>query len=370
MAVWMDSSRENPKPCRENDLGKFELVARDGCARVGKLHTSHGILETPALLPVINPNIRTIEPREMWDRYGIQGLITNSYIIWKHDDLKNHAVNKGVHDLLDFPGVIMTDSGTFQSYVYGDVEVGVEEIVEFQRSIGVDIATMLDVFSRPDMTEDEVQQAVRTTIQRCETSLEAAEKIMLNGPIQGGTFRDLRKQSAREMGRFDFAIHPIGGIVPIMEKHQYKDLVKIMLATIGELPPERPRHMFGCGHPMLFSILIALGADLFDSAAYALFARDDRLLSPQGTYRLDDLHAWPELVPCIVNWTPENVRALDADERTSLLARYNLEVTLAELSRCKQAVHDGTIWQLAEQRSHQHPALREAFLWLTPRPFP
>ena len=370
MAVWMDSSRENPKPCRENDLGKFELVARDGCARVGKLHTSHGILETPALLPVINPNIRTIEPREMWDRYGIQGLITNSYIIWKHDDLKNHAVNKGVHDLLDFPGVIMTDSGTFQSYVYGDVEVGVEEIVEFQRSIGVDIATMLDVFSRPDMTEDEVQQAVRTTIQRCETSLEAAEKIMLNGPIQGGTFRDLRKQSACEMGRFDFAIHPIGGIVPIMEKHQYKDLVKIMLATIGELPPERPRHMFGCGHPMLFSILIALGADLFDSAAYALFARDDRLLSPQGTYRLNDLHAWPELVPCIVNWTPENVRALDDDERTSLLARYNLEVTLAELSRCKQAVHDGTIWQLAEQRSHQHPALREAFLWLTTRPFP
>ena len=155
-----------------------------------------------------------------------------------------------------------------------------------------------------------------------------------------------------------------------MEKHQYKDLVKIMLATIGELPPERPRHMFGCGHPMLFSILIALGADLFDSAAYALFARDDRLLSPQGTYRLNDLHAWPELVPCIVNWTPENVRALDADERTSLLARYNLEVTLAELSRCKQAVHDGTIWQLAEQRSHQHPALREAFLWLTTRPFP
>ena len=370
MAVWMDSSRENPKPCRENDLGKFELVARDGCARVGKLHTSHGILETPALLPVINPNIRTIEPREMWDRYGIQGLITNSYIIWKHDDLKNHAVNKGVHDLLDFPGVIMTDSGTFQSYVYGDVEVGVEEIVEFQRSIGVDIATMLDVFSRPDMTEDEVQQAVRTTIQRCEISLEAAEKIMLNGPIQGGTFRDLRKQSAREMGRFDFAIHPIGGIVPIMEKHQYKDLVKIMLATIGELPPERPRHMFGCGHPMLFSILIALGADLFDSAAYALFARDDRLLSPQGTYRLNDLHAWPELVPCIVNWTPENVRALDDDERTSLLARYNLEVTLAELSRCKQAVHDGTIWQLAEQRSHQHPSLREAFLWLTTRPFP
>ena len=76
------------------------------------------------------------------------------------------------------------------------------------------------------------------------------------------------------------------------------------------------------------------------------------------------------MVPCVVNWTPEAVRKLEKDERTNLLARYNLEVTLAELSRCKQAVHEGTIWQLAEQRSHQHPSLREAFLWLTTRPFP
>ena len=369
MAAWMDGARDDPKPCKESDRGKFEIVARDGRARIGKLHTAHGVLETPALLPVINPNIRTIEPREMWDRYGIQGLITNSYIIWKHDDLKQHALEKGVHDLINFPGVIMTDSGTFQSYVYGDVEVGVEEIVEFQRSIGVDIATMLDVFSRPDMSEDEVLQAVQTTIDRCESSILAAQDTMLNGPIQGGTHRHLRKQSAQGMGQFDFAVHPIGGIVPIMEQHRYKDLAKIMLAAIGELPPERPRHMFGCGHPMLFSMLIALGADLFDSAAYALFARDDRLLSPQGTYKLNDLHAWPELLPCVVNWTPEEVRKLKQEKRTELLARYNLEVTLAELSRCKQAVHDGTIWQLAEHRSHQHPALREAFLWLTTRPF-
>ena len=151
MPAWSDDKRDDPQPCRDADQGKFETTVRDGRARIGRIHTQHGVLETPALLPVINPNIRTIEPREMWDRYGIQGLITNSYIIWKHDDLKQHAVTKGVHDLLNFPGVVMTDSGTFQSYMYGDVEVGVEEIVEFQRLIGVDIATMLDVFSRPDI---------------------------------------------------------------------------------------------------------------------------------------------------------------------------------------------------------------------------
>ena len=191
MAAWMDGARDDPEPCKESDRGKFEVVARDGRARIGKIHTAHGILETPALLPVINPNIRTIEPREMWDRYGIQGLITNSYIIWKHDDLKQHALEKGVHDLINFPGVIMTDSGTFQSYVYGDVEVGVDEIVAFQRSIGVDIATMLDVFSRPDMNATEVEHAVRETEARAAQSIKAAENTMLNLRGATGTPRDL-----------------------------------------------------------------------------------------------------------------------------------------------------------------------------------
>jgi 7-cyano-7-deazaguanine tRNA-ribosyltransferase len=97
------------------------------------------------LLPVVNPNLRTIEPREMWERYGVEALITNSYVIWKHDDLREQALADGIHNLLDFPGVVVTDSGAFQSYVYGDVEVGAEEIVAFQRDIGVDIGQPLRV---------------------------------------------------------------------------------------------------------------------------------------------------------------------------------------------------------------------------------
>ena len=78
MGAWNEGRRDDPKPCREQDIGLFEITARDGRARLGRLHTEHGVLETPALLPVINPNIRTIEPREMWDRYGIGALITNA----------------------------------------------------------------------------------------------------------------------------------------------------------------------------------------------------------------------------------------------------------------------------------------------------
>jgi len=368
MPVWSNEPRPNPNPCKEGDEGLFEITNRDGRARLGKLHTKHGILETPTLLPVINPNIRTIEPREMWDRYGIGALITNSYIIWKHDSLKEKAIADGVHELIDYPGVIMTDSGTFQSYIYGDVEVGVEEIVEFQRSIGVDIATMLDVFSRPDMKHSEVKSAVDETIERSPVSVEKSQDTMLNGPIQGGLFPDLRRKSASEMAKFDFSVHPIGGIVPVMEQQRYREYAKIMLSTLPFLPSNRPVHMFGCGHPMLFPMSIALGADLFDSAAYALFARDGRILSPWGTEKLEGLMEWPIMMPCISGVTPELVRKMPKDERMKLLAKYNLEITLAELARCRQAVRDGNIWRLVEQRSHQHPALRDAFLWLSTNP--
>ena len=365
---WQDGRRKDPKSCREKDNGRFEIIARDGQARLGKLHTAHGILETPCLLPVINPNIRTIEPREMWDKYGIQALITNSYVIWKHESLKEKALEEGVHSLIDFPGVIMTDSGTFQSYVYGDVEVGVEEIVKFQKDIGVDIATMLDIFTRPDMTYSQVERAVDETVERGQISIDMAGDVMLNGPIQGGLFPDLRVKSSIAMSGLNFSIHPIGGIVPIMEQQKYRDLAKIMLACKSNLAPNRPVHMFGCGHPMLFPMLVAMGADLFDSAAYVLFARDGRILTPWGTERISDIEEWPILMPAITNYSPAEVRVMDKQERTILLSKYNLEVTLQEMSRCRQAVRDGTIWRLAERRSHEHPALREAFLWIVTNP--
>ena len=365
---WHDGTRENPKPCREKDEGKFEITIRDGQARLGKLHTKHGIVETPCLLPVINPNIRTIEPREMWDKYGIQALITNSYVIWKHDKLKNVALENGVHSLMDYPGMIMTDSGTFQSYVYGDVEVGVEEIVQFQKDIGVDVATMLDVFTRPDMKFSEVERAVIETIDRGKISVDTADEMMLNGPIQGGLYPDLRAKSAKGMSELGFSVHPIGGIVPIMEQQKYKDLAKIMFACKSNLAPNRPVHMFGCGHPMLFPMLIAMGADLFDSAAYVLFARDGRILTPWGTEKIAELEEWPILMPSITHFSPADVRKMNKEERTILLSKYNLEITLQEISRCRQAIRDGTIWRLAERRSHEHPALREAFLWLTTNP--
>ena len=362
--------RPDPVPCRPQDLGKFEILQRDGSAKIGRLHTKHGMLNTPMLLPVVNPNIRTIEPREMWDKYRVEGLITNSYVMWKHDDLSKFALENGVHELINFPGVIVTDSGTFQSYVYGDVEVGVKEIVEFQRDIGVDIGTMLDVFGRPDMSREELTSVVEVTAERAPISLEiAGEDLLLNGPIQGGLHDDLRALAGEVMGDIQgdhrgFTVHPIGGIVPLMENQKYRELFQILLSAKSTLPPNRPIHLFGCGHPLLFPMSIALGVDIFDSAAYALFARGGRLLTPTGTVRLEEIKEWPHQSSELFDWTPDEVRGLGPKEREKILARHNLEVTQSELARCREAIRNGKIWHLAEERSHSSAQLREAFLWV------
>ena len=95
---------------------------------------------------------------------------------------------------------------------------------------------------------------------------------------------------------------------------------------------------------MLFPMCIALGADPFDSAAYVLFARDDRLLTPEGTVRLKGIEHWPATTEVVNGRTVAEVRALPKADRERLLSLVNLEWTMAELERCRQAVRDGTIW--------------------------
>jgi len=149
-----------------------------------------------------------------------------------------------------------------------------------------------------------------------------------------------------------------------MEKQRYRELFEILLAVRSTTPSDRPVHLFGCGHPMLFPMAIALGADLFDSAAYAIFARDDRILSPHGTFKLEGLSEWPIHSMSLFGHTPEQVREMGAEERSTLLAHHNLEITQAELARCREAIRDNSIWQLAERRSHASPHLRDAFEWV------
>ncbi|OYT48613.1 hypothetical protein B6U79_02845, partial [Candidatus Bathyarchaeota archaeon ex4484_231] len=93
-------------------MAEFEVHERDLLGRIGKLKTKSGTVETPAFLPVINIAKQTVSPKELWDNYGCRMLITNAYLIKKNQE--ETAKKEGIHRVLDFPGVVMTDSGAYQ----------------------------------------------------------------------------------------------------------------------------------------------------------------------------------------------------------------------------------------------------------------
>ena len=339
--------------------GKMEIIHRDGLARIGRFTTLHGKVETPTILPVVNPNLLVIPPKEM-KKFGAQAIITNSYIIRRSASLKEKALKDGLHSLMDFDGPIMTDSGTFQSYVYGDVEYTNKEIVEFQRSIGSDITTILDIFSKPDDTYDQAKNAVMETYRRIE-EIPDHSGPMLAGPIQGSVYPDLRKQSAELMGGSRADYLPIGGVVPLLENYNYETLVDIIVNARINTNLGKPIHLFGGGHPMFLAMAVYLGVDLFDSASYVKYARDGRLLYPEGSRDITKIRDFPYWSPLFGKYSPGEVNRLEKGEKTELLSRHNLAALFMELEETKERIHEETLFNYIQEKSRAHPYLYRAF---------
>jgi len=338
----------------------FEIRDRDLLARIGRLETKGGVIETPLLLPVINPTVQLITPRTIQEEFGCRALITNAYIVKKH--FKDEAVKKGIHGFLDFNGVVMTDSGAYQILVYGDVGVTSEEIVQYQEEINADIATILDVPTGWTISKQQAQSTVNETLRRARelTKIKTRDDIAWVGPVQGGQHLDLVARSARKIGKLPFQIHALGSPTPVMEQYLFDVLVNMILTAKRNLPLERPLHLFGAGHPFMFALAVALGCDLFDSAAYAIYAREDRYMTEYGTTRLDELEYFPCPCPACNKNNPQSVTAMPRIERQKMLAQHNLHASFSELRRIKQAIMEGRLWEHLELRAHGHPALLKA----------
>jgi 7-cyano-7-deazaguanine tRNA-ribosyltransferase len=338
----------------------FEIAERDLMARIGRFKTKSGVVETPLLLPVINPNVQTVLPKTLEEEFGCRALITNAYIIQKK--FKEAASEKGLHDFLNFKGVIMTDSGAYQLLIYKGVETSPEEIVHFQETIDTDIATILDIPTGWGVSKKYARHTVNETIKRAKKleKMKTRDDISWVGPVQGGQYLDLVAKSAKEMAKLPFQIHALGSPTPVMEQYKFDTLVDMIVTAKMNLPPDRPLHLFGAGHPFMFALAVALGCDLFDSAAYALFAREDRYLTESGTTRLDEMEYFPCSCPVCNKRDPENVRALPKEDRQKLLAEHNLHVSFCELRRIKQAITEGRLWEHLEMRAHGHPSLLQA----------
>ncbi|WP_134671378.1 tRNA guanosine(15) transglycosylase TgtA [Halorussus marinus] len=346
----------------------FEIRDQDGLGRIGELAVPRAdvTVETPALLPVINPHLRTVEPSRLRSEFGAEILITNSYIFYGSDDYRQRALDEGLHEVLGFDGAIMTDSGSFQLAEYGEIDVTTPEILRFQREVGSDIGTPVDVPTPPDAPREQADEELATTQER----LEVAEgvdvgEMLVNAPVQGSTYPDLRERAGRHVAATDLDVFPVGAVVPLMNDYRYADMVDVIAGAKRGLGRDAPVHLFGAGHPMMFALAVAMGCDLFDSAAYALYARDDRYLTVRGTEHLDDLEYFPCSCPVCADHEPADLRALGDRDRERLLAEHNLHVTFEEIRTIKQALRAGDLLELVETRARAHPAMLDGYRALT-----
>ncbi|MDD1674509.1 MAG: tRNA guanosine(15) transglycosylase TgtA [Methanomicrobiales archaeon] len=331
----------------------FEVQDKDIMGRCGKLRINGRILHTPALLPVVNPNKPTIPVQDLAAMH-VEGIITNAYILTR-SIFRERALAEGIHNLLSYNGIIMTDSGSYQLSLYGDVTLTNTETILFQQGIGSDILVPLDIPTSPAADRSQAVRELGITMARIREGKGLAGPGQLAAPVQGGIFPDLREQAAEEISSLGFTYAPIGAVVPLMEGYRYRDLVAVVMAAKGGLSPSCCVHLFGAGHPAMFALAVAMGCDIFDSAAYALYAEDGRYLTVHGSYRLHELTTLP--CPCAVCRQHTPAELASSEMRTTLLARHNLAVTLAEMDRIRHAVREGTLWELVDERCRSHPRL-------------
>jgi len=334
----------------------IEILHKDLLARIARFQTKTATVETPAFVPVVHPTKELISPQRMYDEFGCRIIITNAYLLLKAN------LEGSIHDHLSYPGAIMTDSGAYQLLIYGDVDTNPTQIIKFQEKIGSDIAVILDVPTGGFATYEEAQETVTETLRRARDAIShrITSGTLWVGPIQGGTYPELVKKSAQEISKLDYPILAIGSPTQLMEQYQYDKLVDLIMAAKCNIPTDKPVHLFGAGHPMIFPLIVALGCDLFDSAAYALFAQQDRILTPEGTYRLKELHEQFCICPTCNKYTISEMKQLPKKERIQVLAEHNLRVCQHEITRIKQAIYEGRLWRLIESRLNSHPALVNA----------
>ncbi len=341
----------------------FEIVDLDALGRIGKLIVNRKEVITPCFFPVVHP-IKNIISASSLKNIGAQCLFTNAYIMYQNETLREKVLKEGIHHHLDFDGLIATDSGAFQQYMYKNrIGINADTIEKFQEDICSDFPVILDIPVQLDDSYDKAKEKVIITINRAKDNIKRRtnENCHWFGPIHGGKFFDLLKTSAIEMSKLDFDIYAIGGLVKAFLKYKFYLAIQILLTVKKNIIPNKPIHMFGLGLPQFFSLAVACGCDLMDSAAYVLYARENRYFTlSTGTKNLKELEEFPCHCPVCSKYTPKEVKKFEEKLRIELVARHNLYLSFSELRTVRQAIREGNLWELVEQRIRNHPALVEA----------
>lgn len=349
---------------------RFEVLATSGRARVGRLHTRHGVVETPTFMPVGTAGtVKALHPDEV-AATGARLLIANTYHLWLRPGPELVAEAGGLHRFMRWPFAIATDSGGFQAFSLAQrVKVSEdgfdfashldgsrrrltpEESMRVQGLLGSDIALQLDVCAPAGVGRAELVAAVERTTRWAERCLAArAPGQALFGIIQGGVDVELRLAHAEALGRLPLDGLALGGF-------SVGEAPAAMYATLDRVvpfvDPARPRYLMGVGTPADLVRGMAAGVDVFDCVLPTRNARNGqafvaggRLTLKNARYRTDP-RPLDEACGCPVcrqGFSRAYIRHLFvAGEILAhrLLSQHNLHHYASLMASARQAIHDG-----------------------------
>ena len=280
----------------------FEVLARSGHARSGRLHTPHGVVETPAFMPVGTLGaVKGMTPQEL-EAAGASIMLANLYHLALRPGIDVVETLGGIHRFTGWHGPILTDSGGFQVWSLGGLRTvdagGVtfrshldgsplrftpEGVVSFQERMGVDIAMMLDECPPWPVEKAAAAASWERTLHWARRARAAWREgdTALFGIVQGSAYRDLRERAAAELGGLDFPGYAIGG-VSVGEPEPGA----VVAWTAPLLPADKPRYLMGVGYPADIIHAVAQGVDLFDCVLPARNARHGVLFTREGVLRI------------------------------------------------------------------------------------
>ena len=279
-------------------------TCRDTGARIGRLHTPHGTIDTPIFMPVGTlATVKTMSPEELVE-LGSQIILSNTYHLWLRpgEDIVKEA--GGLHKFMNWDKPILTDSGGFQVFSLSDrrtiEEEGVhfrshldgsklflspEKAMEIQHALGSDIMMAFDECPPYPASHEYVKNSIERTSRWAERCLKFHKESgqdktqALFGIVQGGEYQDLRAQSARDLVAMDFPGYAIGGL----SVGEPKDIMYRMLEeTIPLLPENKPRYLMGVGSPDALIEGVIRGVDMFDCVLPTRIARNGTCFTSSG----------------------------------------------------------------------------------------
>ena len=284
----------------------FEILAQDRQtkARHGRLMTSHGLIETPAFMPVgTQGSVKGVSPRELRE-LNAQIILGNTYHLFVRPGIDVIKHFGGLHKFMNWEGPILTDSGGyqifslaklrkitedgvhFQNHVDGTpAYISPEIAMEIQSALGSDITMALDECPPWPCDHDYALKSLQMTVRWAKRCKQAPRKEgqLLFGIVQGATFEDLRKQTAQAIVDLEFDGYAIGG-VSVGEPEE--EMMKAVESSEPILPVDKPRYAMGLGTPPQLLEMIARGMDMFDCVLPTRLARNGTAFTSTGTLNL------------------------------------------------------------------------------------